>query len=150
MASESRLRLVERSARPSGDPCEERAALERLPARAPDRVPLALLTVAWLAVVLVVDPRGGFPLNDDWAYGSVALDLAQHGHLEPSFWQSMPLVTQALWGAAFVRLFGASWFALRLSSLVAGWLALAGTYCLLREIGWRRARATIGAATLLV
>src|SRR5207248_6351613 len=88
--------------------------------------------------------------NDDWAYGSVALDLARHGRLEPSFWQSMPLVTQALWGAAFARLFGASWFALRLSSLVAGWLALAGTYCLLREIGWRRAHATIGAATLLV
>jgi len=121
------------------------------PAPAPgrDAGALALLTLAWVAVVLLVDPRGGFPLNDDWAYGSVALRLAEHGRFEPSFWQSMPLVTPALWGAAFARVFGASWFALRLSSLTAGWLALVGTFALLREIGWSRARATVGAAALI-
>ncbi|HEY7373569.1 MAG TPA: glycosyltransferase family 39 protein, partial [Polyangia bacterium] len=138
MAADSPLRLIA-----SSPPAPA-------PARRCDAGILAALTLAWTVIAVLVDPRGGFPLNDDWAYGSVALRLAEHGRFEPSFWQSMPLVTPALWGAAFARVFGASWFALRLSSLTAGWLALVGTFALLRELGWSRARATAGAAALIV
>ena len=104
MNDRSRLRLVV----PIAPSVVVGAELPKSLERASDAPPLIVLTLLWIAIGVLVDPRGGFPLDDDWAYGRVALTLAEHGRFEPSCWQSMPLVTNALWAVPFVRIFGAS------------------------------------------
>jgi hypothetical protein len=41
-----------------------------------------VLLAAYLLSLLIVDPRGNFPLNDDWVYARGCLDSARAGRLE--------------------------------------------------------------------
>ena len=114
-----------------------------------EAVPLSALSVAFWGAALLIDPRGEFPLNDDFAYALPVRSLVQDGVLEFTNWQSMPLLTHVLFGAAFCLPFGFSLEALRFSTLVAGWLGIMGTYALVRQAGAPRPIAAIAAATVL-
>jgi hypothetical protein len=118
--------------------------------RSSDLAPLALLTLWWLLTCVLVGPLGNFPLNDDWSYGTTVRRLVEDGRLQFGAWQSMPMLTHALWGFVFAKLLGFSWVTLRLSSMAAAWLALASFYFLLRGLRWRRWGAFLAAAVLLV
>jgi hypothetical protein len=131
-------------ARPGQDP---RAFATSLPAVAQPRA-RAALSAGWLhdarmhaAVIaacyglwiLVVDPRGEFALNDDWAYALPVQILVERGVLRLTFFQGMPLLAQIAWGVPFCLPLGFSFTALRVSTLVLGLLGMLGVYRLLRD-----------------
>lgn len=99
-----------------------------------DRAALAALALAWIALAAIVDPRGEFPLNDDWAYARSVEALVADGELRFSGWTATNLVAQVAWGALFAAPFGFSFTALRLSTLVLGLVGVLASYGLMREL----------------
>jgi hypothetical protein len=95
---------------------------------------LIALSCVWLLMVLLSNPAGEFPLNDDWSYSRAVQNLVEHGRLELTGFTSMPLIAQVLWGALFCLPFGFSFTALRVSTITLGLLGLFATYGLLKEM----------------
>jgi hypothetical protein len=60
---------------------------------------LIAISCSWRLMVLLVNPSGEFPLNDDWAYARAVQTLIQNGRLELTDFTSMPLIAQVFWGA---------------------------------------------------
>lgn len=89
-----------------------------------------------------------FPLNDDWAFGRSALLFARGEGIHYLNWASMPQLGQWLWACPFLWLLGASFFALRLSTIVMSWLGLWAFYDLLRQQNWTPIPATLATAAL--
>jgi hypothetical protein len=109
--------------------------------------PFLALALAWLGAVVATQPWGNYPVNDDWAYARAALNFAE-GRFVYSDWQGMPLFSQAMWGALWIKAFGFSFTMLRISMLpvvlLGGWYVRA---ILNERIG--RSGATVAAAVLL-
>lgn len=76
-----------------------------------------LIALIILAIEFFIQPFGEFPLNDDWCYAIPVRDLLNGLPLKLVNWGSMTLVTQILWGFLFGKIFGFSFFILRLSVL---------------------------------
>jgi 4-amino-4-deoxy-L-arabinose transferase-like glycosyltransferase len=85
-------------------------------------------------MIVLVNPIGNFPLNDDWSYGKSVYYLVKEGKLQFTGWVSMPLIAQVIWGALFCLPFGFSFTALRISTLVLGLIGVISTYWILKEI----------------
>ncbi len=81
-------------------------------------VPVFMIVLLYLAAAALTDPRGEFPLNDDWAYTRSAFKFGSGAGMHVDEWSAPSLVGQAMYGGALVRLFGAHFTVLRLSSLV--------------------------------
>ena len=47
-----------------------------------DRTSYVVISLAWLIVILVINPIAEFPLNDDWSYALSVKSLALNGNLE--------------------------------------------------------------------
>src|SRR5688500_5115162 len=94
------------------------------------RVDLMLLSFFWLAMVLITDPRGEFPLNDDWMYARSVLSLVEKGRYVLCDFQAVTALLQILWGALFAKIFGFSMTILRVSVLVLGWAGVLISYLL--------------------
>jgi hypothetical protein len=120
-----------------------------LPRRIP-AWPLPLLVLIWTVMAVAAWPAGEFPLNDDWSYSLPVRSILQEGRLTLSGWTSMPLIAQVAWGALFCAPFGFSYLALRLSTLVLGFLGLAATYGFAREAGASRKAGVFAALALAV
>ncbi len=73
----------------------------------------ALLVLGAVALTIPVAECG---VNDDWSYTKTALDLAQTGHLIYNWWTAPLLGARVYWGALFIKLFGFSFLAVRLST----------------------------------
>lgn len=106
---------------------------------------LLVLCGLFVAGVMIVDPRGDFPLNDDWSFGSTVERLLETGEYRPGGWGAMTLLTNVLWGALFCLPTGFSFDALRLSTLVMGVIGVCGTYALVRELDQSRWIAVLAA-----
>ncbi len=120
-----------------------------------DVVPIVLTCVVWTLLAFVIDPRGDFPLMDDWAYGLPARAILERGEIRLTDWANPSLIMQALWGALFCLPVGFSFTTLRISTLVAGLIGLIATYGLMRQIGARRSVAlfatwTVGANPVFI
>ena len=74
---------------------------------------ILLLAALQLAIVALVEPRGEFPLNDDWAYAHSVRWLLEEHRVRLSDWIAMNLLPQALLGGAVATLCGFSFEALR-------------------------------------
>jgi 4-amino-4-deoxy-L-arabinose transferase-like glycosyltransferase len=109
---------------------------------------MACLTAIWLLAILLVNPIGDFPLNDDFSYARSTMNLSEAGVLRYDPWLSMTLLAQVLWGAAFCNLFGFSFTVLRCSTLLLGWVSVLAGYQLVRELGQGRQVAFLLAAML--
>jgi hypothetical protein len=96
--------------------------------------PILILAAIWLAMAVLVNPIGNFPLNDDWSYGYSVRKLVEQGIMTFSFWVSMPLIALIYWGALFCIPFGFSFTALRISSLVAGLIGVLAVYFIFDKI----------------
>jgi len=83
--------------------------------------------------LLVVNPIGDFPLNDDWAYAENVKALVVDHKIYFSDWPAMTLIVHTVWGALFCKIFGFSFTVLRFSNLIMGWFGLLATYALFRE-----------------
>src|SRR5215212_695887 len=97
-----------------------------------DRRALAVLVALHLAMIAIVQPRGEFPVNDDWAYAHSVQWLLSEGRIRLSGWVAMNLVPQTLAGGAVAALFGFSFEALRHLTQAVALLALIAAY------GWFR------------
>jgi Dolichyl-phosphate-mannose-protein mannosyltransferase len=107
-----------------------------------------LLTLVWLLIVFLVNPVGDFPLNDDWAYAKTVQSLLR-GDLQLTDWAPASQITQVAWGALFCLPFGFSFTALRLSTLVLGWVGGLTTFALAREMGTGLTVASLAALIIL-
>lgn len=129
-------------------PAEQTAgrAARWLPA---DWLNVALLAAVWIAAVFIVDPRGEFPLVDDWAWAASVRALVNEGTLRFSDWAAGNLVTHTLWGALFAWPLGASYLTLRIATLTMGFIGIVALYGWLRLIPVRPSIALLGAACLM-
>lgn len=116
--------------------------MKRLPA------PLVLIAV-FLAAVLLVDPRGNFPLDDDWGVGFTTFTLLQTGRVQFTPFASATAYLQFVWGALWAALFGQTFTVLRVSTLALSLGSVLIAFSLLRRAGVRRELALFGAAALL-
>ncbi len=107
---------------------------------------LCALVVA-LAVLLVY-PVANMPFGDDFSYTKVALDFARTGHFVYNGWDNPMLGWLMPWGALFIKVFGFSFTAVRLSMLP---IAMASVYLfhqILHRFGVNRRNAVLGALTM--
>jgi len=111
-------------------------------------VDLLVLTLVWMASVVIVNPIGDFPLNDDWSFGLAVQYFLQLGSFHPTGWTAMTLISNVVWGSLFCLPGGFSFTALRLSTLSASWLGILGAYWLAKELGRSRSLALLTALTM--
>ena len=111
-------------------------------------VDILILTLLWIGAIILVNPVGNFPLNDDWSYGNAVRGIIEGRTFRPSGWTGMTLFSQALWGSLFCLPFGFSFTALRFSTLSLACVGLLGTYVLLSLIRTPRWLAILGALLL--
>lgn len=78
-------------------------------------LPLALSL--FVAAAALVDPRGNFPLLDDWDFAIATWRFADSGEFQFTPFTAVSLRLQVLWGAAWSRVFGKSFEVLRISTL---------------------------------
>jgi hypothetical protein len=116
--------------------------------KSPDRRNTWLCAGIVLAALALTIPIAESGVNDDWSYTKTAFDLAQTGHLLYNGWGGAMLGAQAYWGALFIKLFGCSFLAVRLSvaPLAAGCAAL--LYVLHRRAGLPPRLALFGTLTI--
>ena len=99
------------------------------------------LSIIWLICIILVNPIGDFPLNDDWSYGRNAKALALENKIFFDDWGAMTLIAHTMWGAFFCKIFGFSFTVLRFSTLVLGWLGLLVTFRFFQEGGMKKNHA---------
>ena len=108
-----------------------------------------LITLIYLVCEIIVNPLGEFPLNDDWSYTKTAKILLEKGDLNLGTFCAMTLVSHVAWGFLFIKSFGFSFFALRLSSLVSSLIGLLVLNKLVFAISKNQLVAFIASLTLL-
>lgn len=111
-------------------------------------VDAAVIAAVWCLSILIVNPIGEFPLIDDWSYRETLRRLLETGEYRPLGWAVMTLLSHILWGAVFALADDLSFNTLRISSLVAGFIGLLGTYVLMRDLRQPRMLAVVAALTL--
>ncbi len=109
-----------------------------------------LIALSYIVLIILVNPIGDFPINDDWAYARSVLSLVENGEFHLLDWGAMTLISQVAWGALWVKLFGFSFDVLRFSTIVLGLVALAGSYYLLLSVTKQAWIALTGTFVLLV
>src|SRR6266545_4036049 len=109
---------------------------------------LAGMAIVWVLMVVVTNPAGNFPLNDDWVYARTVKTLLEEGRLELHGFANYP--GQVPWGVLCSMPFGFSFTALRIGTLLLGLIGAWAVYGLLREAGANRTVSAIGSATLAV
>ncbi|MCX5783951.1 MAG: glycosyltransferase family 39 protein [Elusimicrobia bacterium] len=77
-----------------------------------------LALALFAAVVILIEPWGNFPLDDDWAYSLTVKNFLQTGKLKLVEWGSPTLVWHVLWGGFFAKVFGFSHTVLRFSTIL--------------------------------
>ena len=111
---------------------------------------ILILIFTWIVMVILVNPIGNFPLNDDWAYGRSVQTLLEKGDFQLSDWTATNLFSQVYWGALFCLPFGFSFTALRFSTLALGLIGVVTTYGLLREVNSSYKISLLGALLVAI
>mgnify|MGYP002336097311 CR=1 FL=1 len=101
-------------------------------------------------MIILVNPIGNFPLNDDWVYALAVKSVLETGHFQLHSFSMANLGPQVYWGALFCLPFGFSFTALRISTLVLGLVGIIALYVLLREFKVDTKTSLLGALTLAV
>ena len=94
---------------------------------------LLVIAALWCGSLLLIDPVGDFPLNDDWSFGLAVRTMVEHGDFRPTGWEGMTLLTNVLWGSLFCIPVGFSFNALRASTLALSFAGILGTYFLMKS-----------------
>ncbi|WP_296381212.1 glycosyltransferase family 39 protein, partial [Winogradskyella sp.] len=108
------------------------------------------LLLLWLLLILIINPVGDFPLNDDWCYGKSVKTLYEEGYLKLYNWGEMTLVGHVYWGFLFTKIFGFSFTVLRWSTLVMGFATILGIYQLCKLVNATRIMALFVAILCMV
>jgi len=107
-----------------------------------------LIVGIWVLVAFLINLRGEFPLNDDWAYAGAVKALLNGEGIKLAGRITTNVIAQVFWGALFCLPFGFSFTALRLSTFVLGGIGVLTLYALLREADADRKTALFGALLL--
>src|SRR5438270_644476 len=110
---------------------------------------MAVIAGVWFAAVALVDPRGEFPIHDDWIYDVSTWTFVRTGQFHFPSVSVVSMRAQVLWGAVWTRLFGQSFEVLRASTLVLSLGALLLVHRLLLRAGAARWVSVLGALSLL-
>jgi 4-amino-4-deoxy-L-arabinose transferase-like glycosyltransferase len=100
--------------------------------------------------MLIVDPAGNFPLNDDWTYARPVSTLLREGKYEMADVSASTVFVQAIWGALFCVTQGFSFTAVRISTLTLGIIGIAVIYLLINRQTGNRLLSFIISAFLMV
>jgi hypothetical protein len=92
------------------------------------------LVILWLALIVIVNPAGNFPIGDDFSYAGPVKHYLQTGQLKITDWSSMTLIAHLYFGIIITYIFGFSFNALRAVSLIAGLFGVVGSYSVMREL----------------
>jgi hypothetical protein len=122
-----------------------RAARERHAGR--NAVLCALLMTACL---LAAHPFAEMGFDDDWSYARTAQVFSQTGHFAYNGWATAMLGWQVWWGALFIKLFGFSFAAVRLSTLPLAMLSAILFHQILTGCGIAARNAVLGTLTLVL
>lgn len=106
----------------------------------------ALILIAFLLAVIIVNPIGEFCTNDDWSYAKPVYHLL-NGEFSLSNWNAVPLLTQLLWGYVWVKAFGFSFTILRFSTLFLSFIGVLTMNSILTEL---KVKSTIRNFSLLI
>jgi hypothetical protein len=115
-----------------------------------DIIYLLVITAIWIIMVILVNPIGDFPLNDDWAYGRTVKSVVETGDFQLTGWTAANLFSQVVWGALFSFPFGFSFTALRFSTLTLGLIGVLATYGLLKETNLNQQVSLLGALLVTI
>lgn len=94
--------------------------------------PFTMLLTIWIISLLLVNITGEFALIDDWAYAKSVRDFSEYGIFKIYDRIAITFVSNLLWGSLFTKIFGFSFFVLRMSTVVAGGVLI---YTFYRWIG---------------
>ena len=97
---------------------------------------------------LIVNPFVNMPFDDDWSYSYTVRQFLATGTITYNGWSAPLIITQALWGAMFCKLFGYSFVTLRFSTLPFDIGAAIFSYLLARSANLRPAAAVCISLTL--
>jgi hypothetical protein len=79
--------------------------------------PIWAILSFYVLCILIADPRGEFPLNDDWSYTRSAFSFGSGKGMHVDEWSAPSLVGQAFYGGLLTRLFSSRFNVLRFSTL---------------------------------
>ena len=82
-----------------------------------DVIEIASILGVWAIAILLIDPRGNFPLGDDWDFAIATWNFAGTGHFHFTHFTAVSLRAQVVWGALWTWTFGESFAVLRYSTL---------------------------------
>ncbi len=99
----------------------------------PRWLPLSIITGVFALAVVVVQPFGDFPLNDDWGFAMAAWHFAETGEFAFARMTAMTLRLQVLWGALWTVLLWPDFEVLRASTLVLALVTLITAHEMLKE-----------------
>ena len=88
------------------------------------------LVIIFFVIIIFINPRGNFPLNDDWVYGHTVSELLFNKHLDFYEWTGPILIAQTFYSFLITKLTGFSFTWLRLSTLILSFLTLITFYYL--------------------
>jgi len=110
-----------------------------------DWIATATIVIAFAAAVAITDPRGNFPLDDDWDFTLTTWNLVQNGTIQHTPFTSAVAVLQYLWGALWTVVFGMSCTVLRASTLTLSLATTLLVYGILRRLEVRETLALFAA-----
>jgi len=82
-----------------------------------DILEVLLVLGVWAGIVWLVNPRGEFPLHDDWDFTVATWNFARTGHFHFTPFTAVSLRAQILWGALWTHFGGERFEVLRASTL---------------------------------
>ena len=82
----------------------------------------------WLLSFCAINIWGEFALIDDWAYAKSVRDLSEFGVFKIYDRIAITFISNLLWGSLFTKIFGFSFFVLRMSSIMAGGIMIYAFY----------------------
>ncbi len=100
-----------------------------------DWTAIAVIAAAFVIAVVLVDPRGNFPLDDDWDFAFGAWTLARFGVIQHTAFTVAIAVLQYCWGALWTIAFGQSFTVLRFSTLFLSLATVVLLFVTLRRLG---------------
>ena len=110
----------------------------------------AVLCALLFICVLISHPFAEMGVADDWSYFLTAKILAQTGHIVYNGWATAMLGWQLYAGALFIKLFGASFTAVRMSTLTVSVLTTFLIQRTLVRTGINERNATIGTLAVVL
>jgi hypothetical protein len=107
-----------------------------------------LCSLVFAACFWISWPVAQMGFVDDWSYIKSAQVFAQTGHFVYNGWATAMLGWQLVWGAVFIRLFGFSFMAVKLSTFPLACVCVFLFYLIQIRFGIRPANAVFGTLTL--